>query len=138
MPWSGELHFEGPLLCEVPYPVAKKVRLLPIPDEREELQVAVILGPKSACANYPQARESPTTLLGEGPVSNDLHVWIVYLIKPATEQGDRVLTGRGHASPELDQHDGQLRAVACSVQHDGCLAFWEGRVMYETGPAVKA
>ena len=119
--------FRGSSLRRVPISVNPDVTLLPIPSPHEQLEIVVIVGPSEA-KKPPRGQGTETHLLAEKCLSDGRRVWIVYGIWPASQMTDLQLTGRVHAARGFEADAGELRAMACGVQSDGSLAFWDARV----------
>ena len=119
--------FRGSSLRLVPIPVRPKVRLLPIPGSDEQLEVVVILGPSEA-RTHPRGKDLVTHLVAQGQISESRQVWVLYCIGPAIPTTDQKLSGRGHAASDFAKHTGPMHGMACGVQPDGSLAFWDARV----------
>jgi hypothetical protein len=119
--------FRGSSLRNVPISVKPNVTLLPIPRPHEQLEVVVIVGPSEAI-KPPRGEGATTHLLAEGCLPDGRRVWIVYGIWTASQMTEMQITGRAYAAKDFETEAGELRAVACGVQADGSLAFWDARV----------
>jgi hypothetical protein len=120
----------GTSLEEAGQPVTNDVVLLPTPSPQEYLEVCVILGPTGPTSGYPREKDAETFLIGEGRMSDDRRVWIVYVVKPS-EENDKVTSvehgpivpERSFIDPNADLSCAKLRAITFGAQPDGSLAF---------------
>jgi hypothetical protein len=122
----------GTSLEEVGQPVADNVQLLPIPSMDQYVEVYVILGPKGPKQDYPRASDGETHLLGEGRLSNDHQVWVVYSIQPNKENEKTTSPAEpiridsfesSYSNPDANLNGAMLRGVAFDAQDDGSLLF---------------
>lgn len=122
----------GTSLEEAGQAVRNDVVLLPMPSRDEYVEVVVILGPKGPTLGYPRAQDGETCLLGEGRMSDDRRVWVVYTVKPIEKS---VTTNSIESSPitpdntfidaNADLSNARLRGIVYGAQSDGTLAFWD-------------
>jgi hypothetical protein len=125
------INFPGSSLRTAPIPARPGTILLPIPGKREQLQVAVIIGPAGPTKGYPREESIPTHLLAEGRLSNGRRVSVVYLTFPLVSPGATNPPavppgGKGYASGTLPEA-GELRAACAGLQPDGSLGFFDLR-----------
>lgn len=120
--------FRGNCLCKDPFCVDDNVALVPIPGEKEQVEVVVVVGPSEANATYPRCPDYPTYLVAEGKISDVQSIWITHFITPSKPMPEREIRGKGYPNDALKAIKGELRAIGAGAQADGSLAFWDTRV----------
>jgi len=120
----------GTSLEETGQPVTNEVVLLPTPSRQEYLEVGVILGPTGPTSGYLRERDGETYLVGEGRMSDDRRVWIVYFVRPNKKnekvtsiQSGPIVPKSSFIDPNADLSCAKLRAITFGAQTDGSLAF---------------
>jgi hypothetical protein len=120
----------GTSLEEDGEPVTDNVVLLPMPSRDEQVEVAVILGPTGPRQEFPRERDLETHLIGEGRLSDDRLVWIVYVVRPIKHNetisppGPPLIPSKSYSDPGADLRNARkLRAIAFGDQSDGSLVF---------------
>lgn len=121
--------FRGGLLSKIPSPVGQDVMLLPVPRADEQLEVVVIIGPSEA-RDAPRGQKIATEVLAEGCLSDGRRVWLIFGIGLAGQMNDIDITSSvAHTDPAFyTTRAEEMRGMACGVQEDGSLAFWDTRV----------
>jgi hypothetical protein len=119
----------GTSLEEVGQPITKDVMLLPMPSRHEHVEVCVILGPAET-SRYPRHRDEETYLVGEGRMSDDRRVWVVYVVRPNKKNEEVTSIKRGpivpkssFIDPNADLSGARLRAISFDAHPDGSLEF---------------
>ncbi len=131
----------GISLADTGAPVPAKVKLLPMPDEHECVDVGVLLGEPASL--YPKEIGGATHLLDEGRLADGRRVWIIYRVYPIREPGEPLppSTPITPVKSYLD-HNAELtsnaRAILFGDQPDGSLAFIDCRVDPVRQPEVIA
>lgn len=100
--------------------------LLPLPTEKEAVEVAVLLGPATSTIDYPRYADATTHLLNEGRLSDGWRVWVVYYTTPMgpSEQHHILSGGKFYGDvPTTDFSNVSLRAAVYGPQSDGSLVF---------------
>jgi hypothetical protein len=140
--WSGHvfapsctveyrIRIQGKSLSRKGEPVSAEVTLLPVPSEREYLEVFVVLGPKGPTEGYPRYNQTETHLLAEGRLSDGRRVWVVYCISPMPkidEKPQQILSPKVYMEEAVDlSAASNLRAALFGAQEDGSLLFLDMR-----------
>ena len=111
--------------------------LLPVPTDKESVEVVVMLGPTAPTKGYPRDKDAPTHLLSEGRLSDGRRVWVVYStrqIKIADESAQPPITpAKNYVDTTVDFSKVSMRGAVFGPQSDGHLAFWDKSVKYIGG-----
>ncbi len=131
----------GISLAGIGEPVPAKVKLLPMPDEHECVDVGVLLGEPGSL--YPKEIGGATHLLDEGSLADGRRVWIIYCVYQLREHGEQlppssqITTQKSYLDPNA-KLTSNTRAILYGVQPDGSLAFIDCRVDAVDQPEVFA